>query len=164
MNTRDRPSGMSRGSVGLPVADPSRLRAELDWLAAAQRVGLSRRLVRTLRVGIVAGWQQYAACAGADPEAWFPCVQGAAVPRPVVRICADCPVRRSCLATALLWSVDGLWAGTTLQDRQKTLRQLRAGEPVEQVLTVTLDAAAGRVRTPSRDWFHVKGSTPGEAA
>lgn len=164
MNTQDRPPGMGRGSAGLPFADPSRLRAELERLAAAQRVGLSRRLVRTLRVRIVAGWHQYAACAGADPEAWFPCVQGAAVPRPVVRICADCPVRRSCLATALLWSVDGLWAGTTVQDRQETLRQLRAGQPIADVLTVTLDRAAGRERPPGRDWFHVEGPSSGEAA
>jgi hypothetical protein len=135
-----------------------RLANELDRLSRPDRQGLSPELMARLRVRIVDRWQQYAACAGADPEAWFPEQPGSRVHPAVVRTCAGCPVRRSCLASAVLWSVDGIWAGTTQPDRRATLRLLRAGEPIAEVITATLDHAEGRTdrrrQVRGRDWFH----------
>jgi hypothetical protein len=135
-----------------------RLANELDRLSRPDRQGLGPELVTRLRVRIVDRWQQYAACAGADPEAWFPEHAGSGVHPAVVRTCAGCPVRRSCLASAVLWSVEGIWAGTTVWDRRTTLRLLRAGEPIAEVITATLDHAEGRTdrrrQIHGRDWFH----------
>jgi hypothetical protein len=103
---------------------------------------------RRLRVRVVDGWQELAACASADPEAWFPAVKGASVKPEVVRICAGCPVRRSCLATALLWSVEGIWAGTTTRERDQLLVGMRVGttdDDMASVLTEVLDQAADRL-------------------
>ena len=63
-------------------------------------------------------WQQQAACASADPVAWYP-ENRAVPPGQVFRICAACPVARSCLAVALLWDEDGIWAGTTPSQRER---------------------------------------------
>ena len=135
-----------------------RLERELDRLSRPDRQGLGPELVARLRVRIVDRWQQNAACAGADPEAWFPEHPGSRVHPAVVRTCAGCPVRRSCLASAVLWSVEGIWAGTTVWDRRTTLRLLRAGEPIAEVITATLDHAEGRTdrrrQIHGRDWFH----------
>ncbi|NUS52082.1 MAG: WhiB family transcriptional regulator, partial [Nocardioidaceae bacterium] len=74
-------------------------------------------VARPLRARIGPGWQFGASCASADPESWFPDAQGAQVKPAVTRVCASCPVRRSCLAAALLWNVEGIWAGTTERER-----------------------------------------------
>ncbi|HEX6515541.1 MAG TPA: WhiB family transcriptional regulator [Nocardioidaceae bacterium] len=92
------------------------------------------------------GWHRQALCAQADPEAWFP-KQYVIPKRQVYRICAACPVRRSCLATALLYREQGIWAGTTVQYRRELYRQLRDGAPVDEVLDTALDQA----RRPSSE-------------
>ena len=81
----------------------------------------------------------------------------------VMRTCSACPVRRSCLATALLWSVDGTWAGTSLAEREQGVRSLKAGASVAEVITAMLDHADGAVarRARHRDWFHVDPATLG---
>jgi len=67
---------------------------------------------------------------------------------PLVRaICAECPVRRSCLATALLFAEDGTWAGTSLIDRRPAFRALRGGANPAHALDQLLahqDATIGR--------------------
>ena len=140
-------------------AQVERLTCELDRLGMPERLSLAPEVADRVRARITARWQQDAACAGADPEAWFPEGQGTWVPAGVVHTCAGCPVRRSRLATAVLWSVDGVWAGTTSRDRQEITRQLRAGAPVAEVLTAALDRAEGRLGRRAlarrRDWFHI---------
>jgi hypothetical protein len=79
------------------------------------------------------GWQRDAVCAQADPEAWFPNVGFVAGPQ-VLTTCARCPVRRSCLAAALLRAELGVWAGTTEAHRRALRRMLKAGVPVGEVL------------------------------
>jgi len=74
----------------------------------------------------VPDWQFEGACAEVDPEAWFP-EQGSYAPPLVFAICAGCPVRRSCLAAALHGREQGVWAGTTAEDRDGLLRLLRIG-------------------------------------
>lgn len=73
-------------------------------------------------------WRHYALCRGMDPELWFPIgTEGPALLQ-IARaraVCADCPVASSCLAWALEHSVEGIWAGTT-EDERRLTRQLVA--------------------------------------
>lgn len=64
------------------------------------------------------------ACAGADPETFFP----PQVPRLIERAktyCRVCPVVRDCLIEALTHDVDGVWGGTTYQERDRLRRKAR---------------------------------------
>jgi Transcription factor WhiB len=114
-------------------------------LTPAQRTAL-RAEVRT-------GWREEAACASADPEAWFPEPAGVPVAA-VTSTCVGCPVNRSCLAVAMLWREDGIWAATGPVDRERGYGLLKAGVPVSVVLDRLLDRpreATGRRRlTPFR--------------
>jgi hypothetical protein len=83
------------------------------------------------------GWQQDAACATADPEAWFP-DKASVAPAQVFATCDVCAVRRSCLASALLYREHGVWAGTTAFERRSFYRLLRAGVPAVKVLDAAL--------------------------
>jgi WhiB family redox-sensing transcriptional regulator len=83
------------------------------------------------------GWQRDALCAQADPDAWFP--EKATPARPqVFTVCGRCPVRRSCLAAALLRHEEGVWAGTTEADRRHLYALLKADIPVDRVLDAAL--------------------------
>ncbi len=84
-------------------------------------------------------WQTRAACASADPAGWYPADSGRPAPQ-VFRTCGRCPVRRSCLAVALLWAEDGVWGGTTVNDRRHGYRLLQSGTPVAAVLDQLLQA------------------------
>jgi hypothetical protein len=87
---------------------------------------------RALRASITPRWQEGAACASTDPEQWFPSKGGS--PRLARVVCAGCPVRRSCLATALLFAEDGIWAGTAPIHRRAAYRAIRNGADVDHVL------------------------------
>lgn len=72
-------------------------------------------------------WQGLAACRSADPELFFP--PSAAGPslkqaEQAKAICACCPVRRQCLAFAMLaGQTHGIWGGLTEDERRAvTLR------------------------------------------
>jgi hypothetical protein len=93
----------------------------------------------------VPGWQFDAACAEVDPEAWFPEL-GSFAPAAVFTICEACPVRRSCLASALHGHEQGIWAGTTALDRRALVRLLQIGVPVTRVLDFGLTLAANEQR------------------
>ena len=88
----------------------------------------------------VSDWQFDGACAEVDPEAWFPDRGSFAAPL-VFAVCAGCPVRRSCLAAALHGREQGVWAGTTAEDRDGLLRLLRLGLSAATVLNLGLAAA-----------------------
>lgn len=67
-------------------------------------------------------WAEHAACAGADPQPWFPTRGGSTIEARAV--CAGCPVTGECLAYALRWDIrHGIWGG--MSERQR--RQLRRG-------------------------------------
>jgi WhiB family transcriptional regulator, redox-sensing transcriptional regulator len=74
-------------------------------------------------------WREAGACAHADPDLFFPISStGRALPQitKAKAICAECPVRRSCLEYALEHDlVHGIWGGTTPEDRQAWRRQQR---------------------------------------
>ena len=81
-------------------------------------------------------WRADGACRDAkDPEAWFahPSTPRADLAEPLAT-CAGCPVRRPCLAAALLHEETGIWAGTTRADRRPAINRLAAGAAVDLVL------------------------------
>jgi len=66
-------------------------------------------------------WQSLAACAGADPDLFFPDRGEAAFA--AKRVCAGCPARELCLAHALAFHEDhGVWGGTTPSERRRLRR------------------------------------------
>jgi hypothetical protein len=93
-------------------------------------------------------WRAQGACLKAkDPEAWFPhpATRRDDLAEPLAA-CAACPVRRSCLAAALLHDETGIWAGTTRAERRPATNRLAAGAPVDLVLDELLYAARMRAK------------------
>jgi WhiB family redox-sensing transcriptional regulator len=68
-------------------------------------------------------WQDYANCAGAEPELFFP--DNGIHPGSALALCATCPVRTQCLNYALEHNErHGIWGGTTRIER-RAMRRLR---------------------------------------
>ena len=60
------------------------------------------------------------ACHGVDPELFFPIsITGRAMPQinSAKAVCGGGTVRRNCLSYALLTMPDGIWGGTTREER-----------------------------------------------
>ncbi len=77
------------------------------------------------------GWREEAACAGADPDLFFPVgdtdLETIAAAKAV---CAGCPVKEDCLAYSIETNqTDGVWGGLTASERRRLrrrwLRELR---------------------------------------
>lgn len=66
-------------------------------------------------------WRAAAACAGSDPELFFPAT--GVTPRAALRTCGECPVRRQCLTYALDLgtTLEGVWGGATANQRRAML-------------------------------------------
>ena len=79
--------------------------------------------------GSAANWRAAGACLSADPDLFFPISSTGPAERQIARakaICAGCRVRRQCLDFALSHNqVDGIWGGTTREDRQRERRKKR---------------------------------------
>jgi WhiB family transcriptional regulator, redox-sensing transcriptional regulator len=89
-----------------------------------------------LRAEIAPGWGQQAACASRcfDPDSWF---APADDERQMVArdVCSTCPVRRSCLAQALVVNEpDGIWGGFDETERAWLRLALAEGTRVVAVL------------------------------
>lgn len=59
-----------------------------------------------------------AACAGTDPNTFFPEPGGNTTAARAKAICADCPVRAACLQWAKANDEAGIWGGTTEDERK----------------------------------------------
>jgi WhiB family transcriptional regulator, redox-sensing transcriptional regulator len=69
-------------------------------------------------------WTALGKCKDMDPAIFFPS-DGMGV-QAAQRICADCPVKVTCLEYALADRVDhGVWGGTSERERRRILRQRR---------------------------------------
>jgi WhiB family redox-sensing transcriptional regulator len=70
-----------------------------------------------------------AACATADPELFFPISRAGPALRQVAMakaVCARCEIQQACLGYALdAGSVQGVWGGTTEQERHRLRRRER---------------------------------------
>jgi WhiB family transcriptional regulator, redox-sensing transcriptional regulator len=67
------------------------------------------------------GWMSRGACRGADPELFFPiAANGPALQQisAAKRICLRCPVRPACLSFGLKTLPEGIWGGTTPEERR----------------------------------------------
>ena len=78
-----------------------------------------------------ADWRHEAACAGRDPELFFPDSAAPAAARAQIaaakQVCRRCPVTMTCLSWALASGQQaGIWGGTTEQERHRLSRRLRA--------------------------------------
>lgn len=80
-------------------------------------------------------WREHAACRPVDPAVFFSWSKDYAK-----RVCAGCPVRIDCLATALSLpsNPDGVWGGTSKWERTRMRNQSgladfcnRCGRPIE---------------------------------
>lgn len=73
-----------------------------------------------VRVGSL-GWMDRGACRQADPGLFFPLSlagRGAWQAEAAKAICGICPVRDCCLSYAMEILPDGIWAGTTQEERR----------------------------------------------
>lgn len=69
-------------------------------------------------------WMDAGLCAQTDPEAFFPDKSGTNTD--AKRTCAACDVTAACLAYALDDpSLEGVWGGTSLRERQTMRRKAR---------------------------------------
>ena len=69
-------------------------------------------------------WRQQGACNGLDPAVFFPDSDEAA--QEAISICAECPVRLSCLEHALaVREREGVWGGATERERRRIIRHRR---------------------------------------
>ena len=73
------------------------------------------------------GWMLRGACRQADPELFFPVAAGTG---PAARqaaaakaVCGLCAVRANCLSYALEVMPEGIWGGTTLEERLTARRR-----------------------------------------
>ncbi len=76
-----------------------------------------------------ASWRFAGACRSADPDLFFPVSGTRRAEKQIARakaVCSGCPVRLECLEFALSQShIDGIWGGTTLEDRRRDRRRRR---------------------------------------
>jgi WhiB family redox-sensing transcriptional regulator len=68
-----------------------------------------------------AAWMSRGACRAEDPELFFPAErtsrEALALVSAAKAVCYRCPVRSSCLSYALRTRQDGIWGGTTADER-----------------------------------------------
>jgi WhiB family transcriptional regulator, redox-sensing transcriptional regulator len=65
-------------------------------------------------------WMARGACRGSDPELFFPVAAPGSAAEQVQAakaVCGRCPVRGRCRAYALRTMPDGIWGGTTWEER-----------------------------------------------
>lgn len=85
-----------------------------------------------------ARWHPRAACADSSTWAWFTDGEGPRV-QDRLRTCEECPVRRSCLASALVYAEEyGVWGGLIPRRRRPLLGALAAGARLGDVLDAAL--------------------------
>lgn len=113
-----------------------------------ERVLLPAVAARKLEGLIEPGWSVDAACVSVDPELWFP-EKGGTTSRAVLGICGSCPVRESCLATAIVNVEDGLWGGVQPVARSQARGRIWRGADPLLVVEELLDRAA-RIDTRRR--------------
>jgi WhiB family redox-sensing transcriptional regulator len=75
------------------------------------------------------------ACRQADPELFFPVVVAGSAARQTEAakaVCGSCAVRASCLSYALEYMPEGVWGGTTLEERRAARKRSVRRQASEQ--------------------------------
>ena len=84
------------------------------------------------------GWKERGTCRQTDPELWFADTSRRVKAR-AASICGSCPVRRQCLAWALVFDEEfGVWGGLDTAERLPLQRRLITGEPLVAVLAAAM--------------------------
>lgn len=79
----------------------------------------------------IPAWGGLGACAGADPDLFFP--ERGASTREAKAVCAGCPVRLECLEHALTHNERfGIWGGLSRRERERLTRARRARQRATQ--------------------------------
>ncbi|GAA2474008.1 WhiB family transcriptional regulator [Terrabacter carboxydivorans] len=92
------------------------------------------------------GWKERGTCRQTDPELWFADTSQRTKAR-AASICASCPVRRPCLAWALVFDEEyGVWGGLDATERHTLKRRLTTGETL---LAVLADVLGWPIAAPS---------------
>ncbi len=96
---------------------------------------LTDELRAELAAHVLPGWQSMGACRSVADDTWFPDQADTAVKTTAMDRCSFCPVRRSCLASALASGEEyGVWGGTTELQRDVLVRDLVDGATVTDAL------------------------------
>lgn len=91
-----------------------------------------------------ARWHPRAACNGLPPYLWLEEFAQSRTSRGVA-ICRSCPVRRTCLSSALVFGDEyGIYGGTTTTERAALTRRLRRGDTLGSVLASALRSLGRR--------------------
>lgn len=101
-------------------------------------------MLRSLARG---GWKERATCRQTDPDLWFADISKRKRAR-AASICASCPVRRQCLAWALVFDEEyGIWGGLDAAELRPLQRRLTAWESLSAVVADAMpwQAAGGEV-------------------
>lgn len=69
-------------------------------------------------------WHDQAACAGTNPNIFFPGRNDHAAELKAKAICDSCPVKAKCAAT-YMHEIHGIWGGLTAGERRKIRKQRR---------------------------------------
>lgn len=70
-------------------------------------------------------WTRQAACAGINPELWFPARGDHHTANAAIAICLGCPVRAQCLKYALEQRIEhGIWGGLPVRARRHLRRAM----------------------------------------
>jgi WhiB family redox-sensing transcriptional regulator len=94
--------------------------------------GIIQMLLREAADAGANSWMARGACRETDPELFFPIArEGSAVAEIVSAksVCGRCDVRRRCLAYALRTMPDGIWGGTTGEERIAIRAAVRSAAP-----------------------------------
>lgn len=99
-----------------------------------------------LRTLTFSRWKEHGACASVEPKLWFS--EGRTTrTREALALCQDCPVRRLCLAFALVFREEfGVWGGLAVTDRRPLEARLVHGAPLGNVLAAALEPNTNTVR------------------
>lgn len=109
-------------------------------------------------------WRGDAECAREDDRWWF-AGPATAEYRMAVTVCGECPVRRQCLAVALVYEEEfGIWAGTGARRRNTLVAQLRDGTPLGEVLDRVLDHGHHRAPVQTKSGKPSSARRPGSFA
>lgn len=84
------------------------------------------------------------ACRSVDPEVFFPPGGVDRLIEQARAVCRACPLRDACLEYALAWDVDGIWGGTTRDERQA----VRAAQGIAPLPVLTFWTAEGDREQP----------------
>ncbi|GAA2497043.1 WhiB family transcriptional regulator [Terrabacter carboxydivorans] len=119
------------------------MHAQTALTALSGRPDLSRTTGPVPRDLASGGWKEYGTCRQTDAELWF-AETSRRVHARAASICDDCPVRRSCLAWALVFDeAFGIWGGLGAPERRPLRRRLARGVPLAVVVDDALSRPSG---------------------